>query len=93
VDSLDIVVATPPAVLPPGQARRLTARACERRAVLLLVGAGWPEPADLELTAVTLGWEGPDRTRAEARAAIFAWIHWYNRRRRHSTNGYLPPAE
>jgi putative transposase len=33
------------------------------------------------------------RTRAEARAAIFAWIHWYNRRRLHSTNGYLPPAE
>jgi putative transposase len=32
-------------------------------------------------------------TRAEARAAIFAWIHWYNRRRLHSTNDYLPPAE
>jgi putative transposase len=33
------------------------------------------------------------RTRAEARAAVFAWIHWYNRRRLHSANDYLPPAE
>jgi putative transposase len=33
------------------------------------------------------------RTRAEARAAIFAWIHHYNRRRLHSTIGYLPPVE
>ena len=33
------------------------------------------------------------RTRAEARASIFAWIAWYNRRRLHSTNDYLPPIE
>ena len=33
------------------------------------------------------------RTRAEARAAIFAWIAWYNRFRLHSTNGYLPQIE
>jgi putative transposase len=33
------------------------------------------------------------RTRAEARASIFAWIAWYNRRRLHSTNDYLPPLE
>jgi transposase InsO family protein len=33
------------------------------------------------------------RTRAEARASIFAWIAWYNRRRLHSTNDYLPPVE
>jgi putative transposase len=31
------------------------------------------------------------RTRAEARAAIFAWIAWYNRLRLHSTRDYLPP--
>ena len=33
------------------------------------------------------------RTRAEARAAIFAWIAWYNQRRLHSTRGYLSPLE
>jgi putative transposase len=33
------------------------------------------------------------RTRAEARASIFTWIAWYNRRRLHSTNDYLPPVE
>jgi putative transposase len=33
------------------------------------------------------------RTRAEARAAIFRWIAWYNRYRLHSTNDYLPPIE
>ena len=34
------------------------------------------------------------RTRAEAKNAIFAYIEgWYNRQRRHSTLGYLSPAE
>jgi putative transposase len=33
------------------------------------------------------------RTRAQARASIFRWIAWYNLRRLHSTNGYLPPLE
>jgi putative transposase len=33
------------------------------------------------------------RSRAEARAAVFAWIHYYNRFRLHSTRGYLPPIE
>lgn len=34
------------------------------------------------------------RTRAEARSAIFEYIEiWYNRRRRHSTIGYLSPSE
>ena len=32
-------------------------------------------------------------TRAEARRAIFAWIHTYNHRRLHSSLGYLPPVE
>lgn len=34
------------------------------------------------------------RTRSEARADIFCYIEtWYNRKRRHSTLGYLSPAE
>jgi transposase InsO family protein len=33
------------------------------------------------------------RTRAQARAAVFRWIAWYNRFRLHSTRGYLPPLE
>jgi putative transposase len=34
------------------------------------------------------------RTRAQARAAIFDYIEvWYNRQRRHSTLGYVSPAE
>jgi putative transposase len=33
------------------------------------------------------------RTRAQARAAIFGWIAWYNRFRLHSTRDYLPPIE
>jgi putative transposase len=33
-------------------------------------------------------------TRSDARRAVFAWIEgWYNRRRLHSTLGYLSPAD
>ena len=32
-------------------------------------------------------------TRAEAKAAITAWIHRYNNVRLHSTLGYVPPIE
>ena len=36
----------------------------------------------------------PWPTRAEARSAVFEYIEgWYNPRRRHSTLGYLSPAE
>jgi transposase InsO family protein len=33
------------------------------------------------------------QTRAEARAAIFRWIAWYNRFRLHSARGCVPPVE
>ena len=33
------------------------------------------------------------RSRAHARMAIFAWIHRYNARRRHSSCDYLPPLK
>ena len=32
-------------------------------------------------------------TREEARIAIFDWIHWYNRTRRHSSIGYISPNQ
>ncbi|HEX9054187.1 MAG TPA: IS3 family transposase [Gemmatimonadales bacterium] len=46
----------------------------------------------------TLKWELARRcrwaTRAEARSAVFEYIEaWYNRRRRHSSLGYVSPAE
>jgi putative transposase len=33
------------------------------------------------------------RTRAEARTAIFAWLHYYNARRLHSTLQHMTPLE
>ena len=32
-------------------------------------------------------------TIAEARAAVFEWIIWYNRKRLHSSIGYITPEE
>jgi hypothetical protein len=44
----------------PADARRLVARARERGAVLLQLGAGWPEGADLQLQVTHARWEGLD---------------------------------
>ena len=54
--------------------------------------------AVVESFFATLEWELIDRsdwhTRAEARLAIFEYIEcWYNPKRRHSSLGYLSPAE
>jgi hypothetical protein len=57
LDAVDVVLVRPPAGLPAGQARRLAARARERGAVLVPLGA-WSEPADLRLTVVTSSWQG-----------------------------------
>ena len=37
--------------------------------------------------------DGHFRSMAEARLAVFEWIVWYNRKRLHSSLGYLPPEE
>jgi hypothetical protein len=42
----------------PADARRLVARARERGAVLLQLGGGWPERADVELRITRARWEG-----------------------------------
>ena len=57
LDAVDVVLVRPPAGLPAGQARRLAARARERGAVLVPLGA-WSEPADLRLTVVASNWQG-----------------------------------
>jgi len=54
--------------------------------------------AVVESFIATLEWELIERsewrTRDEARLAIFEYIEcWYNQKRRHSSLGYLSPAE
>lgn len=76
------------------------ARLASQHQVLLSIGARgqcW-DNAVAESFFATIKTELLDRrawpTRATARAAIFDWIEgWYNTRRRHSTLGYLSPAE
>jgi hypothetical protein len=57
LDAVDVVLVGPPAGLPAAQARRLAARARERGAVLLPLGA-WSEPADLRLAVASSAWQG-----------------------------------
>jgi hypothetical protein len=57
LDAVDLVLVRAPARLPAAQARRLAARARDRGAVLVPLGA-WPEPADLRLAVTTSAWSG-----------------------------------
>lgn len=50
------------------EARRLTARARERGAVLVQLGPGWPEGADLALQVTAARWEGLDDGHGHLRA-------------------------
>jgi hypothetical protein len=63
LDDMDVVLVRPPGRVRPGVARRLAARARQRRAVLV-VQAGpetWPEGPDVQLTVAAGAWEGVDR--------------------------------
>ena len=57
IDGFDIVLARPPLHLKAGVARRLVARARERKAVLVGVG-GWPEGASMRIDARVTKWVG-----------------------------------
>ena len=57
VDGFDLVLARPPAHLKVGLARRLVARARERKTVLIGVG-GWPEGASMRIDAAVNEWAG-----------------------------------
>ena len=66
VDAFDVVLARPPSGsggVRPADARRLTARARERGAVLVLSGASgaWPEVAEVQLTVTSAAWVGVGR--------------------------------
>ena len=50
-------------------ARRLVARARERGAVLLQLGSGWPEKADVQLEVTRARWEGLDDGHGHLRPA------------------------
>jgi hypothetical protein len=62
LDGMDVVLVCPPGAVRPGVARRLAARARERRAVLVVLSRShrWPEGPDVRLAVGTGGWRGPD---------------------------------
>ena len=69
LEGVDLVILCPPFAPRPAMARRLVARARERRAVLIVVPgrAGWPEPPDLRLGVDGAVWEGVDAGRGHLR--------------------------
>jgi hypothetical protein len=60
IDGADLVVLCPPFPPRPAMARRLIARAKERRAILIVLPgrAGWPECPDMRLTIDAVHWDG-----------------------------------
>jgi hypothetical protein len=60
LDAIDVVVLRPPARVRAADARRLTARAKERGAVLVLLGSAqsWPEGPDVRLQVTSSAWTG-----------------------------------
>ncbi|HEY1990349.1 MAG TPA: hypothetical protein VGG43_12850 [Acidimicrobiales bacterium] len=60
IDGADLVVLCPPFPPRPAMARRLIARAKERRAILIVLPgrAGWPECPDLRLAIDAVHWDG-----------------------------------
>jgi hypothetical protein len=61
VDAVDVVVMGARQGLRPGQARRLAARVQERHGLLIVAGAGWPEPVHLRLELADPVWSELDQ--------------------------------
>ena len=57
LDGFDVVLARPTAQLKAGEARRLAARARERRGVVVALGS-WPDAVDTRLRVVDTEWAG-----------------------------------
>lgn len=57
LDGVDVVIAQVPRDLRPAEARRLAARARERRSSILALG-GWPDACDLSLRVTDSEWHG-----------------------------------
>jgi hypothetical protein len=57
LDGFDVVLARPTSQIKAGEARRLAARARERRAVIVALGS-WPDAVDLRLRVVDTEWAG-----------------------------------
>ncbi len=59
LDGVDLVVLCPPFPPRPAMARRLAARARDRRSVLVVAGRrAWPEPPDVRLSVDDMHWDG-----------------------------------
>jgi hypothetical protein len=60
IDGVDLVVLCPPFPPRPAMARRLVARARERRSVLVVTSgrSGWPEHPDVHLSVSDMRWDG-----------------------------------
>ncbi len=60
LDGLDVVLVRPPGPVRPGAARRLAARARQRRAVLVVLAGprGWPDGAGVRLAVDAGSWRG-----------------------------------
>jgi hypothetical protein len=61
VDAVDIVLVQVPRRLRPADARRLAARARERGTILVPLGEGWVEGADVRLSVTGAEWHGLGR--------------------------------
>jgi hypothetical protein len=73
VDAVDIVLVRAPDRCRPDDVRRLAARARERGAVLVPVGTGWPDGADLRLMVTAGAWQGLGHGHGHLRARL-AWV-------------------